>query len=509
MSSSTNLKKVSSFTSISPALVNGDDVLYYINKSTSQYKSFCITMNDFFSGTNNLSKFYFVNNTLTISSSAVNITGTLTIDGTVVGLDKTMIGLENVDNTADINKNVNSAIKLTTPRTISLSGSITGSANFDGSSSISIDTEYHPNSVTLGTDTNGNYVQSITIGSYLINNGTNGLAGSIPILSVNATVSNLPATIVARDGNSNIAANTANFSIVNSSNVNSSNISANTANFSNVNSFTISANTGYFTSTTPLVVSSNTLINNLNSDYLDGQHGSYYSSANNLTGTIPSSVLGNSTHYIGTTPITLNRSSSIQTLTGISVDGNANTATFAYTANTATTASFAYNANTSTTATTATNWIGIPSGTYMLFLQSNAPTGWTKITYFDDYALRVVSGTAGTGGSVAFSSVFSSSVSITGSVANTTLTTSQMPSHSHSVSDPSHAHTYYAAITPGRTSGTTDDRTSIPGTGTTSYAGTGVTLYANGGGEAHSHSLSINSPNLAIKYIDSIICQKN
>jgi len=45
--------------------------------------------------------------------------------------------------------------------------------------------------------------------------------------------------------------------------------------------------------------------------------------AGNLSGTIPSAVLGNSTHYIGTTAIALNRASASQTLTGVSIDGSA------------------------------------------------------------------------------------------------------------------------------------------------------------------------------------------
>ena len=49
--------------------------------------------------------------------------------------------------------------------------------------------------------------------------------------------------------------------------------------------------------------------------------------AGNLTGTIPTGVLGNSTNYIGTTAITLNRASAAQTLTGISIDGSAATVT--------------------------------------------------------------------------------------------------------------------------------------------------------------------------------------
>ena len=49
--------------------------------------------------------------------------------------------------------------------------------------------------------------------------------------------------------------------------------------------------------------------------------------AGNLSGTIPSAVLGNSTHYVGTTAIALNRASASQTLTGVSIDGNAATVT--------------------------------------------------------------------------------------------------------------------------------------------------------------------------------------
>ena len=49
--------------------------------------------------------------------------------------------------------------------------------------------------------------------------------------------------------------------------------------------------------------------------------------AGNLTGTIPSGVLGNSTHYIGTTAVTLNRASASQSLTGVSIDGSAATVT--------------------------------------------------------------------------------------------------------------------------------------------------------------------------------------
>lgn len=54
-------------------------------------------------------------------------------------LTKSDVGLGNVDNTADSQKNVATAAKLSTARDISLTGDATGSAAFDGSDNISIE----------------------------------------------------------------------------------------------------------------------------------------------------------------------------------------------------------------------------------------------------------------------------------------------------------------------------------------------------------------------------------
>jgi hypothetical protein len=102
--------------------------------------------------------------------------------------------------------------------------------------------------------------------------------------------------------------------------------------------------------------------------------------AGNLSGTIPSGVLGNSAHFIGTTSIALNRASGAQTLTGVSIDGNAATATTATTtsgnAATATSSGFSTFLNSPVSSTAAGN-IGarINSG----FWEQSAPTtanGW-------------------------------------------------------------------------------------------------------------------------------------
>lgn len=71
--------------------------------------------------------------------------------------------------------------------------------------------------------------------------------------------------------------------------------------------------------------------------------------------------------------------------------------------------------------------LGAPQGTAKLFRQTTPPTGWTKGTSFDDYALRLVTGTASSGGSTAFTSVFTAR----------TITSSNMPNHNHSFSDSS------------------------------------------------------------------------
>ena len=149
--------------------------------------------------------------------------------------------------------------------------------------------------------------------------------------------------------------------------------------------------------------------------------------------------------------LTVTGTASATTLSG-DLNGTINTAT---TATTQTAGD-----NTTKVATTAfvTTAVGnaepFPSGTSMLFQQTSAPTGWTKQTTHNDKALRVVTGTVGTGGSSAFSTAFATpsvtvgavsgnpgtnqtvsagnlAVSISGNISNTTLTVSQIPSHSH------------------------------------------------------------------------------
>jgi phage-related tail fiber protein len=71
--------------------------------------------------------------------------------------------------------NADTATKLATSRTITLSGDVSGSVSFDGSSDVTITTAIGANSLVLGTDTTGNYVATIAAGTAGAQSGTSGL----------------------------------------------------------------------------------------------------------------------------------------------------------------------------------------------------------------------------------------------------------------------------------------------------------------------------------------------
>ena len=255
----------------------------------------------------------------------------------------------------------------------------------------------------------------------------------------------------------------------------------------------------------------------------------------------------------------------------------------------------------------------IPSGTAMMFAQASAPTGWTKSGSHNNKALRVVSGSGGgSGGSVAFTSAFTShstsgtvsftvnestdnetasgtvgSRTSTGSVnnggsgttgndgsfsksfsgttdnetiyindvtGNHTLTTSQMPSHSHSFIRTRYATASGGGGTPGAEFGTmtsgawSETAVQSEGSGSSHYHsinlsnthhhdfsgsisvgdhnhstpnhshGLSMNSHNHGfTGDAHNHDISftasgtssMNSINLSVQYVDVIICTKD
>jgi len=190
-----------------------------------------------------------------------------------------------------------------------------------------------------------------------------------------------------------------------------------------------------------------------------------------------------------------------------------------------------------------------PAGTTMLFVQTSAPVGWTQQNAYNDYALRVVAGLGGgTGGTVPFSTAFSTA-GVTGTIGATTLGVTDIPAHSHGVTDPGHNHTIafndpghnHSVNDPGHAHNYTVVSSSQPkdfkngqpaytgvATSTTSPAGTGISINGNvtgitgvgaanvtgvtttntGGGGSHTHSFG-GSVNLAVQYLNTIVCVKN
>jgi hypothetical protein len=169
-----------------------------------------------------------------------------------------------------------------------------------------------------------------------------------------------------------------------------------------------------------------------------------------------------------------------------------------------------------------------PSGTVMLFAQTAAPTGWTKSTTHNDKALRVVSGAAGSGGSLAFTAAFASQA-VAGTVGATTLTASQIPAHTHTGT--SDSTTISGSFGPFRQSLGPAATASASGVFTTYAGGTsgdanngssqvvGINMSAPhthtfttssiGGGGSHTHSFTGTAIDLSVAYVDVILAAKD
>nr|BAR30062.1 hypothetical protein [uncultured Mediterranean phage uvMED] len=197
--------------------------------------------------------------------------------------------------------------------------------------------------------------------------------------------------------------------------------------------------------------------------------------------------------------------------------------------------------------------VAFPSGTRMIFQQTSAPTGWTKDTSdTNQRALRVVSGSASSGGSVDFTTAFASkgvsgsvanggnntnnggnntnNATAGGSVNNHTLSTGRMPSHRHiggakGIHDAANGQ-YGTISNVGNleyplvryTNGYANYDLYY-----TNYTGSSQAHNHGFSGSAHSHSInshshSINAHNhsfsgtainLAVRYLDVIIAQKD
>ena len=148
------------------------------------------------------------------SSSSEGGTFTVTSNATALNTASTIVARDGSGNfaagtvTAALSGNSTTATALATGRTIGMTGDVVWtSASFDGSGNVTGTATIQANSVALGTDTTGNYVQSVANGSYLTGGGA-ASEGAVLTLGVDATNLNTASKVVARDASGNFVAGT-------------------------------------------------------------------------------------------------------------------------------------------------------------------------------------------------------------------------------------------------------------------------------------------------------------
>jgi len=168
------------------------------------------------------------------------------------------------------------------------------------------------------------------------------------------------------------------------------------------------------------------------------------------------------------------------------------------------------------------SWYAEPefTGQTMLFRQTSAPVGWTRVTTADNCAVRIVSGPGGvTGGGLSPFTTIYSSRQATGSVGPLTVsagafTISQtyIPSHSHSTSSSPGGSAF--GLAPGPS--VSPLNVGVVKTTVSTYGQPAIAGGPGGSDGSHSHPGGTvaggpvtGTVNMAVKYVDIIIATKN
>lgn len=230
-------------------------------------------------------KWYLFSGMTTEPSTTITTTdATFAIDTLVANIEGSLTG------------NASTASAWQTARTISLGGDLSGSVSLNGSADVTLTATIAANSVALGTDTTGNYVEGITAGTGVTVSGS-GSEGASPTVSIGQAVatSDSPTFVKIFTSNNGLQEN---IKIGDDAWIGDTNVS-NTVCIKGVQN----AEAAYIvfgtadqtqlgrTGTGALTYGGNTIwhagndgaSSGLDADLLDGQHGSYYATASGLS----------------------------------------------------------------------------------------------------------------------------------------------------------------------------------------------------------------------------------
>lgn len=152
--------------------------------------------------------------------------------------------------------------------------------------------------------------------------------------------------------------------------------------------------------------------------------------------------------------------------------------------------------------------LSFPAGTRMLFQQTSAPPGWTKVTdaAYHNSAIRLTTGTVSSGGDVAFTDIFSATYAISDETEDYTLLTADIPAHSHVYSGtavPEDNNNTATKLSPLR-----EGSSGLAAAFSTADVGATDAISNTGGGGAHAHDIDLTL-DIALKYRDVILCAKD
>ena len=155
---------------------------------------------------------------------------------------------------------------------------------------------------------------------------------------------------------------------------------------------------------------------------------------------------------------------------------------------------------------------GLGTNTIMPFVQPTAPIGWTKSTSHNNKTLRVVSGSAGSGGSYGFTTVFADNFTFSsggGAVGAELFDSGSVGGGNHNHTSPSiQSVTFQFPPYSVPSSGSATFISSVSYSSPSSTGGGAAHYHSGSYWDWHSHTVSA-AANLNVKYIDIILATKD